>query len=208
MSGDDRSAAGAVVVRPRRIVIWAVASATVILAVSVTVGILLQRSEAGVVFDVSDQIGVIGVGAVLAAAILIAAARPRLVITPEGLTVRNMVGHRELAWPLVQQITFPEGAQWPLLVLADDETYPVVAIQAMDRDRALRALRELRAAFEEWAPPRPVPSAQALADRLERARIAQESRPLGRLEVQDLRRVRRQEQRTQDDPASGDRHRS
>lgn len=182
-----------ILVRPRRIVVWAAASATVILVVSLVVGILLRNSADGVSFQTSDQIGVIGVGIVLAASILIAAARPRLEISRQGLRIRNMVGHRDLEWPLVHAISFPEGAQWPMLQLADDETYPVVAIQAMDRERALVALKALRAAFDRWAPPRPVPTAQALAAQAEAARRHEAERPLGRLEVQDLQRARKNE---------------
>lgn len=180
-----------IVVRPRRIVLWAGLSAAVIFVVSLVVGILLRRSADGYSFQLSDQIGVIGVGLVMAASILIAAARPRLEISERGLRVRNMVGHRDLEWPLVHQISFPEGAQWPLLQLADDETYPVVAIQAMDRERALIALKALRAAFDRWAPARPTPSPQALAARAEEARRHEAERPLGRLEVQDLQIARK-----------------
>lgn len=182
-----------IVIRPHRIVIWGSVSAAVIFGVSLVVGILLRNSADGVAFQTSDQIGVIGVGLVLAACILIAAARPRLEISERGLRIRNMVGHQDLAWPLVHRISFPEGAQWPLLQLADDETYPVVAIQAMDRERALASLKVLRAAFDRWAPPRPVPSPQALAARAEAARLHEAQRPLGRLEVQDLARARKQE---------------
>lgn len=176
-------------VRPRRIVRWATVSASVIFVVSVTVGILLRRSADGIAFQTSDQIGVIGMGVILSATIMIAAARPRLIVTEQGLRIRNMVGRRDIPWALVHQISFPEGAQWPLLQLADDETYPVVAIQAMDRERALVALKALRAVFEKCAPSRPQLSPAAIAARDEAMRRHEAERPLGRLEIQDLQRA-------------------
>lgn len=178
-------------VHPRRIVLWAIGAAVLFVGSTTTVGILLQVSEDGVAFRAADQIALVGVGLLMAATILIAAARPRLRVDARGLRVRNMVGHRDVPWALIHRISFPEGAQWPLLLLADDETYPVVAVQAMDRERAVVALKKLRAIFDTYAVNRPEQSPEALAAEQAALLEAERRRPLGRLEVIDLQRSRK-----------------
>jgi hypothetical protein len=66
--------------------------------------------------------------------------------------------------------------------MPDDEVKAVMAIQAMDRGRAVTALERLRALHERYAPPPPVPSAPA-----ERTGPTEQDpqRPLGRLEIID-----------------------
>ncbi len=163
-------------VRPRRIAIYAMISAAVVLIAMVVVGVLLRGSAAGVNFGVSDQIGLIGIGVLLGAAIL-AMARPRLQAGPDGIWVRNVIGERFFPWPLVERIAFPEGANWAQVILPDDESHPLMAIQTLDRGRAvvaLRAARELRDKYAPAAPARPaVDEAELLRRELDR--------PLGRL---------------------------
>lgn len=178
-------------VRPRRITVYATIATVVVVGSMIAVGILLQKSDDGVSFRVADQIGLIGIGVIFGAVIMIAAARPRLTVDETGLTVRNLVGQRYFQWPLIHRITFPEGAQWPLLILADDETYPIVAIQAMDRNNAVAALRSLRELLDRYATNRPQVTAEAKAAREAELRRQELDRPLGRLEVMDLQRARR-----------------
>lgn len=178
-------------VRPRRIVFWAIGAAVLMVGSTTTVGILLQVSEDGIAFRAADQIALIGIGVLMAAAVLIAAARPRVQADADGLRIRNMVGHREVPWTLIHRISFPEGAQWPLLLLDDDETYPLVAVQAMDRERAVADLKKLRAIFDTFAVHRPEQSPEALAAQEAALLEAERSRPLGRLEVIDLQRARK-----------------
>ena len=52
-------------------------------------------------------------------------------------------------------MAFPEGSPWAQLILADDDTYMVMAIQAMDRQRAVDALRDVRALHRTYGPPEP-----------------------------------------------------
>lgn len=182
-------------VRPHRMVVYATIATTVVVGAMLVVGILLQSSDEGVAFRFADQIGLIGVGVLMGAAIMVAAARPRLRVDRTGVQVRNMVGHRDIPWPLIHRITFPEGAQWPLLIMADDESYPIIAIQAMDRQHAVTALRSLRELFDRFATNRPEPTAAAKAAQ-DAALLKQEiNRPLGRLEVIDLQRARQPSKR-------------
>ena len=111
-------------------------------------------------------------------------ARPTLKVFEQGLLVRNILGENFYAWPLVYGISFPQGAQWALLRMPDDETHPVMAIQLLDRSRAVESLKEVRALHEKYAPPPPksrAPDAEAM-------RLLEEqenNRPLGRLEIID-----------------------
>jgi hypothetical protein len=63
-------------------------------------------------------------------------------------------------------------------MMPDDEVKPVMAIQAMDRGRAVKALEEVRALQATYAPPPPVPPAP-------RTPTQDPPRPLGRLEIID-----------------------
>ena len=78
-----RSAPVLLQVRPRRIVIFASIAAFLVVAMSVTVGVLLTGTSAGVQFRTADQVGIIGVG-VLLAAVIMTAARPRLRVDENG----------------------------------------------------------------------------------------------------------------------------
>src|ERR1700712_1003854 len=142
------------VVRPRRIAIYAAISASTVLIVMVVVGILLHNTNDGVSFEASDQIGLIGLGVLIGVAILMMA-RPSLKVYPEGLLVRNILGENFYEWALIYGISFPEGAQWALLRMPDDETHPVMAIQLLDRGRAVDALHRVREFHARYAPPPP-----------------------------------------------------
>jgi len=170
-------------VRPKRIALFASISASTVFLAMVVVGILLHNTNDGISFQPSDQIGLGGLGLLIAIAILMMA-RPSLRVYPEGLLVRNILGENFYEWPLVYEISFPQGAQWALLRMPDDETHPVMAIQLLDRNRAvqaLRAVRQIHATYAPEPPKRVVPDEQAL-------RLLEEqenNRPLGRLEIID-----------------------
>ncbi|MTD14077.1 PH domain-containing protein [Nakamurella sp. YIM 132087] len=166
-------------VRPRRMTIYASISAAVVVIAMVIVGIALRNSEAGISFRVADQIALVGLGVLIGAGILLMA-RPRLQVTEQGLWVRNVLGERFFEWELAHRIAFPEGANWAQLQLPDDEVHAVMAIQAMDRQRAVTALQAARELRERFAGPPPAPPA-----RDEALFAAESSRPLGRLEKID-----------------------
>jgi hypothetical protein len=176
------------VVRPRRITIICSISAAVVLIVMIVVGLLLLRSTGdGVYFRRADQIGLIGIGVVVAGGIM-TGARPRLRVDATGLRVRNVLGEASFDWAVVMRVAFPEGVHWAQLLLADDERYPVMAIQSIDRERAVVALRRVRELMDRYAPPAPVlsPEAEEAAHRREQEEIARAAeRPLGRLEEID-----------------------
>lgn len=170
-------------VRPRMITIIGTTAAALVLGTMVTVGILLRSSQDGVSFRTADQVGLIGVGILVAAAIMMVA-RPRLRADASGVWVRNVLGETFFEWPLVYRIGFHEGSHWAVLELADDETFPVTAIQAMDRQRAVQSLKAVRAVHATYAPTPPVVSPEA-AEKARRRRAAAPPRQLGRLEQID-----------------------
>jgi hypothetical protein len=182
-------------VRPRRITIIAVISASLVVAGMVVIGLLLLNSNEGVAFRTADQVGLIGVGLVLGAVIL-TGARPRLRVDKNGLRVRNMLGEEFVPWSLVLRVAYPQGAPWAQLNMPDDETKPIMAIQAMDRGRAVQALEAVRSMQAKYGPPPPAPAPRIPPpgvsgvddDQSRDVRLGDSSnvqRPLGRLEIID-----------------------
>ena len=170
-------------VRPRRITIFAAIAAGLVIASMVVIGLLLRDTNEGVEFRTSDQIGLIGVGLILGGVIM-TAARPRLRVDRRGLWIRNMLGEQFTPWPLVVRIAYPQGAPWAQVLMPDDEIKPLMAIQAMDRGRAVAALEKVRELQATYGPPPPIPAAPPPV-RLEQSELANPERPLGRLEIID-----------------------
>lgn len=174
---DDTAAAPLLTVRPRRIAIYAAIGASVVVAVGVFVALKLRSSDTGAFFRTSDAVAMAGLGMLFAAGLSLLA-RPRLRADAAGLRVRNIIAERFVPWPVIERIAFPEGAVWAQLELADDEVMSLMAIQGMDRERAVVALREVRSLHARFAP-----------EQSRRARppmpAEDPNRPLGRLEIID-----------------------
>lgn len=132
-----------VVIRPYRAVWMSSAVAVVLLAVFAVVAVLLRSSNTGVIFEVSDQIAMMGVGVILAGASMLFAT-PRVRADRSGIDVRNVLVGRKFSWQEVLAVSFPDGASFARLELPDDEYYGLLAIQAVDRERAVTAVRALR----------------------------------------------------------------
>jgi len=145
---DDASTWDAVL-RPRITPLFAYAIAAVVAMTAVLAGVFMRVKSTGVVFRTSDQFGLAGVGIVLAAAILLMA-RPRLRVGPTGLGVRNMLTDRLVPWDDVVDVSFPAGKRWARIELSNDEYVPVLAIQSVDRERAVFAMDTVRAAVAKY----------------------------------------------------------
>lgn len=139
------------VVRPHLTPYFAYGAAIVILAAHVAVGFLLKVGSTGVVFQTADQVAIAGLGFVIACAVLLFA-RPRLRAGKAGLAVRNLLGEKIIAWPDVVGVSFPLGARWARVDLPDDEYIPVMAIQAVDKERAVAAMDAVRELAERYRP--------------------------------------------------------
>ncbi|OBA96660.1 hypothetical protein A5662_17425 [Mycobacteriaceae bacterium 1482268.1] len=138
-------------VRPYLTPYFAYGAAALILAAHVIVGALLKISSTGVVFQTADQVAIALLGVVIAGCVLLFA-RPRLRVGSPGVAVRNLFGYRVIPWSEVVGVTFPVGARWARVDLPDDEYIPVMAIQAVDKDRAVEAMDKVRRLLAHYRP--------------------------------------------------------
>ena len=137
--------------RPRRTLPYIYAAAFLIAAVHIAVGALLKIKSSGVIFQTADQVAMAVLGLIIAGAVLLFA-RPRLRVGPAGLSVRNLLGDRLFQWPEIVEVSFPAGSRWARIDLHDDEYMPVMAIQAVDRDRAAESLETVRSLLARYRP--------------------------------------------------------
>jgi Bacterial PH domain len=140
--------------RPHMTPYFAYAAAFVIVAAHVVVGVLLKIESSGVIFQTSDQVAMAGLGFVLAGLVLLFA-RPRLRVGAAGLSVRNLLGYRLVPWSDVVDVSFPAGARWARIDLPDDEYIPLMAIQSVDKDRAVDAMDTVRTLLSRYRPDLP-----------------------------------------------------
>jgi hypothetical protein len=149
MSDRDRRSEWDVVIRPHLTPYFAYAAAAVIVAAHVTVGFLLKVGSSGVIFQTADQVAIALLGVIIGAVITLFA-RPRVRVGPRGLSVRNLWADRVLDWSDVVGVSFPRGARWARVDLPDDEYIPLMAIQAVDKERAVDAMERLREALARY----------------------------------------------------------
>ncbi len=140
---DERVGPDSVQFRPRRVIWMAGSCAISLVAAFTTVAVLLRSSDTGVIFQPSDQVAMVGIGLLLAAGTLLWAT-PRVRADRAGIEVRNVLTKRRFSWDEVLSVSFPDGASWARLELPDDEYHAVMAVQAVDRERAVQAVRALR----------------------------------------------------------------
>jgi hypothetical protein len=138
-------------VRPHLTPYFAYGAAFIIATALVAVGVLLKTQSSGVVFQTADQVAMAGLGFVIAGCVLLLA-RPRLRVSAAGLSVRNFLGYRLIPWSDVVNVSFPVGARWARIDLPGDEYIPVMAIQAVDKERAVVAMEALRALTARYRP--------------------------------------------------------
>jgi hypothetical protein len=137
------STSSTLVIRPRRALIMCSVLAVALLAVFIVVAVLLRNGDTGVRFQRSDQAAMVGIGILLACGVMLfAIARVRA--DDEGIEVRNVLMTRRFAWSEVLSVSFPDGASWARLELPEDEYHAVMAVQSVDRARAVEAVRALR----------------------------------------------------------------
>jgi hypothetical protein len=139
-------------IRPHLTPYFAVGAAITIAAAHIIVGFLLKIGSSGVIFQTADQVAIGTLGVVIGALVLMFA-RPRLRVGPAGLSVRNLVNDKLIPWSDVVGVSFPLGARWARVDLPDDEYVPLMAIQAVDKERAVVAMEQVRALVDKYRPP-------------------------------------------------------
>jgi Bacterial PH domain len=134
-----------VVYRPRRIrwVAGVAAAAVVVLFTALSFGLHGATGEGPGQFARGDQTAMIGLG-VLAGLGILAFTRPRVRADAAGVRIRNVIGSYDLPWSVVRAVRFDRNSPWAMLELHDDETVPVHALQAVDKEYAVDGVRTLR----------------------------------------------------------------
>jgi hypothetical protein len=131
--------------RPRRVrVIGAVCAAAVLILFTGIGTALATGGEQGAVFQKGDQYAMIGLGVLFAAGVMLIA-KPKVSANAAGIQVKNIIGGYELPWDVVRAVRFDRGQPWMYLDLENDDTVSVLAIQAVDKQHALEAVRTVRA---------------------------------------------------------------
>ena len=117
----------------------------VVVAVMVVVAASLKETTNTVVtYRTSDQVAMVGLGLVLAAGILFLG-RSRVDADAEGVRVRNVVVHHELPWQAVRAVRFERTSAWASLLLENGDEISLLAVQVVDKERAVQAVEGLRA---------------------------------------------------------------
>jgi hypothetical protein len=137
--------------RPHWTPLFAYGAAFLIAAAHIVVGLLLKMRSSGVIFQTADQVAMAILGLVIAGLVLLFS-RPRLRVGAAGLSVRNMLGDRLVPWPEVVGVSFPAGSRWAHIDLPDDEYIPLMAIQSVDKDRAVDAMDTVRSLLARYRP--------------------------------------------------------
>ncbi|BBX02852.1 hypothetical protein BST36_03855 [Mycolicibacterium moriokaense] len=134
-------------IRPHLTTYFAYGAAALILAAHITMGALLKIASTGVIFQTADQVAIAVLGAVIAGVVLLFT-RPRLRVGAGGIAVRNLFTYRLIPWSDVVDVSFHRGARWARVDLPDDEYVPALAIQAVDKERAVEAMDTVRKLIE------------------------------------------------------------
>lgn len=129
---------------PRRLRRVCVGAGLAIIAAFLVIAFLLKDSAIGTEFTTADQVGIGGLGVLIAAGIGLLG-RPSVRADAKGIHVQNIVVSHDLPWQVVRAVRFGDGAPWATLDLEDDEEISVLAVQAVDREYAVSAMRGLRA---------------------------------------------------------------
>jgi hypothetical protein len=130
-------------VKPHLTPYFAYGAAFLIAAAHITVGFLLKVRSSGVIFQTADQVAIGALGVIIGCLVLLFA-RPRLRVGPDGLSVRNLLAYRLVPWSDVVDVSFPKGARWARVDLPDDEYIPLMAIQSVDKQRAVDSMDAVR----------------------------------------------------------------
>jgi hypothetical protein len=130
--------------------------AAVVVAVGLFVALTMPANSAGVDFGVVDQIATAGVALLLGAGVLWLG-RSRVDADAETIRFRNVALTHELPWDAVRTVAFDRTSSWASLRLRNDDEVALFAVQAVDREHAVRAVEGLRALLAAAEARRPAP---------------------------------------------------
>jgi hypothetical protein len=119
--------------------------AAVVVVVGLLVALTLPSNSTGVVeFGAWDQIAVAGLALLLGAGVVFLG-RSRVDADAATIRFRNLVLTHELPWDAVRAVAFDRKSSWATLRLRNDDEVALFAVQAVDGERAVRAVEGLRA---------------------------------------------------------------
>jgi hypothetical protein len=116
----------------------------VVVVMGVVAAGLKETTNTVVTYRTSDQLAIAGLGLVLAAG-LVFLGRSRVDADAAGIRVRNVVVHHELPWQAVRAVRFDRKSAWGSLLLENGDEVSLLAVQAVDKEYAVRAVEGLRA---------------------------------------------------------------
>lgn len=138
------------VLRPHRTPLFAYGAAVLIAGAHILVGLLLKARSTGVVSRPPTRWRSRCSGG---------HRRHRAVVRPPPVAGRatgrvgaKPAGDKLIEWPDVVDVSFPVGHRWARIDLPDDEYIPVMAIQAVDKGRAVEAMDTVRALLARYRP--------------------------------------------------------
>ncbi|MFG3340227.1 PH domain-containing protein [Glycomyces sp. NPDC048151] len=114
-------------------------------ALSFTLG--AQTFEGGAI-TWPDQAAMIGLG-VIGAGISLSFLRLRVRADAKGIEVTNVASKRYFPWQVVTAVNFTDKMTWATVELADDDEMSIMALQVSDKERAVAAVKHLRALLEQ-----------------------------------------------------------
>ena len=126
-------------------------------AAGLAIALTLPSNSVGVVeFGAVDQIAVAGLALLLAAGVL-SLGRSRVDADADGIRFRNIAVTHQLPWDAVRAVAFDRESSWATLRLRNDDEVPLLAVQAADKEHAVRAVEGLRALLAAAEAKRPKP---------------------------------------------------
>ncbi|GHF51381.1 membrane protein [Streptomyces morookaense] len=128
--------------RPTRTRIVLLTMGVALLVALTAVSLMLEALSTG------DRITFITTG-LLGLGVLFLLSRPKVVATPDGVTVVNLTRSRRLAWAEIVRVNLRNGDAWVHLDLSDGTSLPAMGIQpGVARERAIADFKALRALVE------------------------------------------------------------
>jgi hypothetical protein len=136
--------------RPMRSARIATVCAAVLLLTFLIIAVALPHTTAGVMFTVADQVGMAGIGLILAAG-LMQFTRPAMWADSSGVHTRGFLGgYHTIEWDLIRAVEFPPKVRFARLVLPGDEIIPLYAVQRGDGERSVAVMDALRSMFARY----------------------------------------------------------
>jgi hypothetical protein len=118
--------------------------AAFVFAAFVVNALVMKHANAGASFGDKDQVATAVIGFILGG-LFVMLTRPALVADTEAVRLRSFLGgYRVVPWELVVRVEFPGNVRFARLVLPGEETLAIYAIQRLDREYAVEAMRGLR----------------------------------------------------------------